>query len=83
MNIDTIGIQISTLRKQRNMTQKQLANALQVSHQVISKWESGLGIPKTEMMIEIAKVFDITIDSLLSTNIPVTKKQRTLSFSFT
>ena len=54
------------LRKQKNMTQEQLAEKLFVSRTAVSKWESGKGYPNIESLKCIAEVFEITIDQLLS-----------------
>lgn len=54
------------LRKQKNMTQEQLAEKLFVSRTAVSKWESGKGYPNIESLRCIANMFEITIDDLLS-----------------
>lgn len=54
-----------TLRKSRELTQEQLAEQLNVSRQSISKWESGQVIPEVEKIVELSKVFDVTVDYLL------------------
>lgn len=57
---------LQELRKQRGLTQEELAQALYVSRTAISKWESGRGYPNIESLMTIAKVFGVTIDELLS-----------------
>lgn len=57
---------LQELRKQKGLTQEQLAQALFVSRTAISKWESGRGYPNIDSLKEIAKFFSITIDELLS-----------------
>lgn len=57
---------LQELRKQKNMTQEQLAEHLYVSRTAISKWESGRGYPSIDSLKEISKFFDITLDDLLS-----------------
>ena len=54
-----------TLRKGRDLTQEQLAEQLKVSRQSISKWESGQVIPEVEKIVELSKVFNVTLDYLL------------------
>ena len=54
------------LRKQRGLTQEELAEALFVSRTAVSKWEQGKGYPNIESLKAIAKFFDVTIDELLS-----------------
>ncbi|MDD6795639.1 MAG: helix-turn-helix transcriptional regulator [Clostridiaceae bacterium] len=57
---------LQQLRKQKNLTQEQLAEKLYVSRTAISKWESGKGYPSIESLKCISKFFKITIDELLS-----------------
>ena len=59
---------LQELRKQKGITQEELAESLYVSRTAISKWESGRGYPNIESLKAIAKFFSITIDDLLSTN---------------
>lgn len=56
---------ITTLRKSRDLTQEQLAERLGVSRQSVSKWENGSVIPDVEKIIELSRIFDVTLDYLL------------------
>lgn len=57
---------LQTLRKQKGLTQEELAEALFVSRTAISKWESGRGYPSIDSLKAISKFFSVTIDALLS-----------------
>ena len=57
---------LQALRKQKGLTQEQLAKELYVSRTAISKWESGRGYPNIDSLKEIAKFFSVTVDRLLS-----------------
>ena len=57
---------LQQLRKQKGLTQEQLASCLYVSRTAISKWEAGRGYPNLDSLKAIAKCFDVTIDELLS-----------------
>ena len=57
---------LQELRKNRGLTQEELAEALYVSRTAISKWESGRGYPSIDSLKEISKYFSVTIDDLLS-----------------
>ena len=57
---------LKTLRKEKNISQEQLAEKIHVSRQAITKWESGNGIPDIENLIAISALFNESIDSLLS-----------------
>lgn len=54
------------IRKQRNITQEQLAEILSVSRQAISRWESGFGYPETEKLLILAKELHVSLDYLFS-----------------
>ena len=57
---------LQELRKQKGLTQEELAGVLSVSRTAISKWESGRGYPNIDSLKAIAKYFSVTIDQLLS-----------------
>ncbi len=57
---------LQELRKNKGLTQEELAEILFVSRTAISKWESGRGYPNIESLKAIAKLFSITVDELLS-----------------
>ena len=57
---------LQELRKNRGLTQEELADALYVSRTTISKWESGRGYPSIDSLREISRFFSVTIDDLLS-----------------
>lgn len=57
---------LQQLRKEKGLTQEQLAEELHVSRTAISKWESGRGYPSIDSLKEISKLFALSIDNLLS-----------------
>ena len=57
---------LQELRKQKNLTQVELAELLYVSRTAISKWESGRGFPNIESLKAISKFFSVSLDELLS-----------------
>ena len=52
------------LRRERNISQADLARRLDVSRQAVSKWEKGLSSPDTVKLIQLAEVFDIEVEYL-------------------
>lgn len=62
----TFAEKLKTLRKEKNISQEQLAEKIYVSRQAITKWESGNGIPDIENLIAISSLFNESLDSLLS-----------------
>ncbi len=63
-----IAKNISELRKAKGLTQLALAEKLNYSDKAVSKWESGASIPDVIVLKEIADLFGVTVDSLLSEN---------------
>ncbi|MCI8314438.1 MAG: helix-turn-helix transcriptional regulator [Lachnospiraceae bacterium] len=63
---EKVGKALLEQRKIKGMTQKQLADLLNVSYQAISRWEQGISLPSVDMMYNIAQVLDTTVDSLLN-----------------
>lgn len=59
---------LQELRKQKRLTQEELAKSLYVSRTAISKWEAGRGYPSIDSLKSIAKFFGVTIDELLSSD---------------
>ena len=65
-----VGKNIARLRQDRNMTQQQLAAALSVSHQAVSKWETGAALPDIETLMALTNLFGVTMEQLLKNEIP-------------
>ena len=57
---------LQSLRKEKGLTQEELAEVLYVSRTAVSKWESGRGYPNIESLKDISKFFSVSIDDLLS-----------------
>ncbi len=60
------GEKLQKLRKDKGLTQEELAEALYVSRTAVSKWESGRGYPNIESLKEISRFFSVSVDNLLS-----------------
>lgn len=60
-----IGVKISELRKNKNMTQMELADQLNISFQAVSNWERGNSMPDISKLPELAQLFGVTIDEIL------------------
>lgn len=66
MDANKIGKLIYQLRKEKNMTQKQIADVMNISDKTISKWERGQGCPDISLLKELAQILDTSVDSILS-----------------
>ncbi len=64
---------IKTIRKSRGLSQEELAIKLNVVRQTISKWEQGLSVPDSEMLISISEVLETPVSTLLGENISESK----------
>lgn len=60
-----IGNLLKALRKEKGMTQEQLAEQLRVSNRTVSRWETGSNMPDLDLLIEIADYYDVDIRDLL------------------
>lgn len=65
MDCEKVGNLILQLRKEKNMTQKQVADLLNISDKTVSKWERGLGCPDVSILTELSKIFHINIEKIL------------------
>ena len=68
LNKEIIGKRIALFRKEKGITQKELADSLHISYQAVSKWESGKSIPTVEMLYEISNLLNVKVDALLNEN---------------
>ena len=62
----TLGMRIALLRKQKPMTQEELAEKMEVSSQAVSKWENDLSCPDIQSLPRLAQLLGVTVDELLS-----------------
>jgi len=65
MDCYKVGKLIFGLRKEKGMTQKQLADAMNISDKAISKWERGLGCPDVSLLRELSEVLNVDIEKIL------------------
>lgn len=66
MDCKKIGSLIYELRKDKNMTQKQIADLMNISDKTISKWERGLGCPDISLLPELSQILGVSIEQILS-----------------
>ena len=61
-----LGKKIMTMRNEKNLSQEQLAEKLNVTRQTISNWENGKFYPDIDSLVNLSKFFNISLDDLLS-----------------
>lgn len=66
MDCDKIGKLLCNLRKEKNMTQKQFADLMNISDKTISKWERGLGCPDVSLLPELSQILGVNIEDILA-----------------
>lgn len=65
MDCTKIGSLLYKLRKEKGMTQKEVADSMNISNKTISKWERGLGCPDISLLPELSEIFDVNIEKIL------------------
>lgn len=66
MNQEAIGKFIAACRKEKNLTQMQLAEKLNITNRTVSKWETGKSCPDVSIMMKLCDILGITVNELLS-----------------
>ena len=66
---------LNKIRKEHNLSQEDLAESLGISRQSVSKWESGQAYPEMDKVLQICKMFDVSIDDLLNQDIKKVQKE--------
>ena len=66
MDANKIGSFIKELRTQKNMTQKDLAEAINCTDKAISRWETGRGVPEVSLLVPLSKALDVSVNELLT-----------------
>ncbi len=62
----SLGEKIAAMRKERNMTQANLADIMGVTDKAVSKWERNLSCPDINSLPKLARIFEISVDELIS-----------------
>ena len=78
MNIGTV---IRTYRKEKNMTQEEMANRLGVTAPAVNKWEKGNSYPDITLLAPIARLLNISLDTLLSFQEELTEEEICLLYT--
>ncbi|MBR5478932.1 MAG: helix-turn-helix domain-containing protein [Clostridia bacterium] len=74
MDLSKTGKLIADLRREKGLTQKQLAENLGICSKTVSKWETGKGFPDISLVVDISKLFSIDISSLIDGEMPTERR---------
>ena len=69
MKKQTLGMMISSLRKEKGMTQLELAEKMSVTDKAVSKWERDLSFPDINSIPKLAEIFEVSVDDLMHTKV--------------
>ena len=70
----SIGAVISTLRKEKGMTQKELADKLNITDKAVSKWERDISFPDTATIPKLAEILEVSVEELMNAKtVPVSE----------
>ena len=70
---------LKTLRKRKGITQEELATRLNVVRQTVSKWEKGLSVPDSELLIKLAEILEVPVSRLLGSKIETAEQPDALA----
>lgn len=74
MKKQTFGSRVALLRREKGMTQLELAQQMGVTDKAVSKWERDLSFPDIALLPKLAEIFNVTVDELMQANIPQGEK---------
>jgi len=70
---------LKALRKSKGMTQEELATRLNVVRQTVSKWEKGLSVPDSDLLIRLAEILEVPVSQLLGSKIEIEEEHDSLA----
>ena len=77
MKKQTFGAMIATLRKEKKLTQVEVAEMMGVTDKAVSKWERDLSFPDINTLPKLAELFDVTVDELMQVKVNTKKEENT------
>lgn len=81
MSNKSMGEILSTLRKEKGMTQRELADMLNITDKAVSKWERDIACPDTQTIPKLAEIFGVSVEELIHAKAaPITRQKGTGSF---
>lgn len=81
MSNKSMGEILSTLRREKGMTQRELADMLNITDKAVSKWERDIACPDTQTIPKLAEIFGVSVEELIHAKAaPITRQKGTGSF---
>ena len=71
-----VGLYIKKKRKEKGLTQTELADKLNISFQAVSKWETGETLPDTGILLELCNILDVSVDTLLYGGVIINRNRK-------
>lgn len=65
MDCNKVGLLIASLRKEKSLTQREIAERMNISDRTVSKWERGLGCPDVSLLRELSEILEVNIERIL------------------
>ena len=75
MDCEKVGNLIFRLRKEKGLTQKQLADMMNISAKTVSKWECGMGCPDVSLLGELSSALNVNIEKILEGNLEMNSEE--------
>lgn len=66
---------LKIFRKRKGLTQENVAEALNVVRQTVSKWEKGISVPDADMLIRLAEILDVSVNELIGSSVADEKNE--------
>ena len=76
MRKKTLGMMISSLRKEKGMTQLELAEKMGVTDKAVSKWERDLSYPDLNSIPKLAEIFDVSVEDLMQNRLESQREEK-------
>lgn len=74
IDMNVVAARLSNARREKGFTQEELAVRLGITSQAISKWERALSLPDIDLLLDVSKILDVSINFLIDTDIHEAKK---------
>ena len=74
-SLNMLSKNLKIFRKRKGLTQENVAEALNIVRQTVSKWEKGISVPDADMLIRLAEILDVSVNKLIGSDIADEKNE--------